>query len=283
MGVVDRTNEFADILGHLSGTKTDCYKNQREEPQQADTAQSGVNKMATEISDHVDVTAVRVAELKKQVKSTALFNDKTSTIQELFFYIQEDLKGLEIKIAKFEDHVKHAQARQVHQDHSVNMVGILRMRLGEVTKDAKVAHEEWTLSMQRQQNRKQMLSTPRPIGRNIEKSGRTLEDVDGGHLRQRTMTVSQTSISRMEAVQQVQRRVAELGQMFTHASTFVQQQEDMIARIDDELVQTQEYIDQGEQELLKYWHRLSSNRQLIFKVFGILMVFVVFFVLFLSD
>jgi syntaxin 5 len=282
MGVIDRSQEFLCILSQFGAeagrtVEAKCDKNL------PTTAQSELNNIAKDISDKVYAAALRVTELKKIVKATALFDDRTSHIQEMSFYINEDIRDLNQKISNFEKHVEHLHAAHADRRHSVNMVGILKLRLGEVIKDAKVAHEGWTASMQRQQMRKQQLPfVRRPLGKTFTDVGPTLSshtDAQGGELRQRVVE----RVSKLEAVQKVQAQVAELGKMFTVAARHVNEHQDMIERIDDHTEESMMHIENANNELLHHWHHVAGSRQLICKVFGILFFFVVFFVVFLSD
>ena len=53
-------------------------------------------------------------------------------------------------------------------------------------------------------------------------------------------------------------------------------------RIDDNVDDTLANVHAGENELLKYFTNLSDNRMLAAKVFGILFVFLIFFMFFMA-
>jgi len=56
----------------------------------------------------------------------------------------------------------------------------------------------------------------------------------------------------------------------------------MVTRIDDDVGNTLDNLEGAEASLLKYLSSISSNRMLIIKVFGIIIFFIVFFIIFLS-
>merc|ERR1719478_1869069 len=89
--------------------------------------------------------------------------------------------------------------------------------------------------------------------------------------------------SRAEAVQSVQRTIGELATMFQKMAVMVTAQEEMIQRIDHDVDDTTDNMNAAQDNLLKYFHHISSNRSLILKVFCILIFFVVFFVIFIAD
>merc|ERR1719413_299410 len=107
------------------------------------------------------------------------------------------------------------------------------------------------------------------------------DDLEGGGGGPGQAMCMQYATSRVEAVQSVQRTIGELAQMFQKMAVMVTAQEEMIQRIDHDIDDTMTNIEQGQDNLLKYFHHISSNRWLIIKVFLILIFFVIFFVIFL--
>lgn len=67
--------------------------------------------------------------------------------------------------------------------------------------------------------------------------------------------------------------------MFTQLAAMVQEQGEMALRIDDNVDNVVTNVDSAQGELLKYLQTISNNRWLALKVFGILMVFVMLFIL----
>ncbi len=57
----------------------------------------------------------------------------------------------------------------------------------------------------------------------------------------------------------------------------VQEQGEMAVRIDENIDDTLSNVDSAQTQLLKYLNTISSNRWLVMKIFGILMVFLVVF------
>ncbi|KAI1044704.1 hypothetical protein LB505_007745 [Fusarium chuoi] len=59
----------------------------------------------------------------------------------------------------------------------------------------------------------------------------------------------------------------------------VSEQSEMIQRIDANTEDVVDNVEGAQRELLKYWNRVSSNRMLIAKMFGTLMIFFLIWVL----
>lgn len=78
---------------------------------------------------------------------------------------------------------------------------------------------------------------------------------------------------RGEAIEAIERTINELGGIFGQLATMVAEQSEMIERIDANTEDIVDNVDGAQRELMKYWSRVSSNRWLIAKMFGVLMIF----------
>ena len=58
----------------------------------------------------------------------------------------------------------------------------------------------------------------------------------------------------------------------------VQEQGEMAVRIDENIDETLSNVDSAQTQLLKYLNTISSNRWLVMKIFGVLMVFMILFI-----
>ena len=78
---------------------------------------------------------------------------------------------------------------------------------------------------------------------------------------------------RGEAIEAIERTIAELGGIFGQLATMVSEQSEMIQRIDANTEDVVDNVQGAQRELLKYWSRVSGNRWLIARMFGVLMIF----------
>lgn len=76
--------------------------------------------------------------------------------------------------------------------------------------------------------------------------------------------------------------ITELGSIFQQLAHLVAEQGEVALRIDENVDDTLANVDAGQAQLLKYYDTISSNRWLILKVFGVLMLFLAFFVTFIA-
>ncbi|KAJ9624058.1 Integral membrane protein SED5 [Taxawa tesnikishii (nom. ined.)] len=84
---------------------------------------------------------------------------------------------------------------------------------------------------------------------------------------------------RGEAIEGIERTIAELGGIFGQLAQMVQEQGDMIQRIDANTDDVVDNVEGAQRELMKYWGRVQGNRWLVAKMFGVLMIFFLLWVL----
>ena len=77
---------------------------------------------------------------------------------------------------------------------------------------------------------------------------------------------------RGEAIEAIERTINELGSIFGQLASMVSEQSEMIQRIDANTEDVVDNVQGAQRELLKYWSRVSGNRWLVAKMFGVLMV-----------
>lgn len=85
--------------------------------------------------------------------------------------------------------------------------------------------------------------------------------------------------SRSDAITAIESTIHELGGIFSQLAQMVSEQTDMIQRIDANTEDVVTNVSGAQRELMKYWGRVSSNRWLVAKMFGVLMIFFLLWVL----
>lgn len=88
------------------------------------------------------------------------------------------------------------------------------------------------------------------------------------------------SQSRSVALQNVESTISELGGIFTHLATMVAHQGELAIRIDDNMDESLTNVEGASNALLKYLNRISSNRWLLIKLFLVIILFLIIFVVF---
>eukprot|EP01035_Chromulina_nebulosa_P020995 gene20995-27208_t len=93
--------------------------------------------------------------------------------------------------------------------------------------------------------------------------------------------ISQYYETREKAVTEVEKTIGELGQLFQRLSTMITQQQQLIERIDEDIESSVSNAERAKNLLMSAYEKASSNRGLYMKIFAILVIFILFFVLFL--
>jgi syntaxin 5 len=79
---------------------------------------------------------------------------------------------------------------------------------------------------------------------------------------------------RSTAIESIESTIAELGSIFGQLAHMVAEQRETVQRIDADTTDIADNISGAQRELLKYYASISSNRWLMIKVFGVIIVMV---------
>lgn len=85
--------------------------------------------------------------------------------------------------------------------------------------------------------------------------------------------------SRSTAIETIESTIAELGGIFQQLAQMVTEQRESVQRIDANTEDVEMNIERANFEIMKYWKRVSGNRMLMVKIFGILILFFLLFVI----
>lgn len=87
---------------------------------------------------------------------------------------------------------------------------------------------------------------------------------------------------RAETMQNIESTIVELGGIFQQLAHMVKEQEEMVERIDSNVQDAELNIEAAHSEILKYFQTVSKNRWLMIKIFGVLIFFFIFFIVFMA-
>jgi syntaxin 5 len=85
--------------------------------------------------------------------------------------------------------------------------------------------------------------------------------------------------SRSTAIESIEATISELGSIFSQLANMVAEQRETVQRIDADTMDIASNVSGAQRELLKYYASISNNRWLMMKVFGVLIVFFLLFIL----
>ena len=83
--------------------------------------------------------------------------------------------------------------------------------------------------------------------------------------------------SRMQAAEKVEQSIAQLGSLFTQMATLVVSQGEIVQRIEDDVEAGLSNVEQGHEEMTKFYDITKGNRSLIIKILALLLFFILLF------
>jgi syntaxin 5 len=98
------------------------------------------------------------------------------------------------------------------------------------------------------------------------------------------MVTMQSSVieQRSSAVRAIEQTIHDLQRIFQHLAQLTHEQDAQIRRIDDNVNATVLNVEGAHKQLVTYLAKVSNDRWLILKVFGILLLFIFIFVVFFA-
>ncbi|KAH3762355.1 Integral membrane protein [Pelomyxa schiedti] len=110
----------------------------------------------------------------------------------------------------------------------------------------------------------------------------TSVDVEGGGLAVQAMVRHRDTYleSRTQAVRQIETTLVQLQSMFHQVAQLVAEQDEYVKRIDERVDEASHNVDVAHREIVKAEKRVSSNKWLAVKVFSVLVLFIILFIVF---
>ncbi|XP_039976339.1 syntaxin-5a isoform X3 [Xiphias gladius] len=297
----DRTLEFQSACKSLQGRQQNGV--QPSKPALSALRQrSDFTVMAKRIGKDLSNTFAKLEKLTILAKRKSLFDDKAVEIEELTYIIKQDINSLNKQIAQLQDLVRSRGApggRHI-QTHSNTIVVSLQSKLASMSNDFKSVLEVRTENLKQQRSRREQFSQPpvssSPLMANNFKSSvlmqdetRSLGDVaidmdsQTNPLQLQLIDEQDSYIqSRADTMQNIESTIVELGSIFQQLAHMVKEQEETIQRIDANVEDTQLNVEAAHTEILKYFQSVSSNRWLMIKIFLVLIIFFIIFVVFFA-
>lgn len=87
---------------------------------------------------------------------------------------------------------------------------------------------------------------------------------------------------RAETMQNIESTIVELGGIFQQLALMVNEQDEMVGRIHSNVQDAELNIEAAHGEIVKYFQTVSKNRWLMIKIFGVLIFFFIFFIIFMA-
>ncbi len=234
-------------------------------------------------------------------QSQSPFSEQGTRVDELTHAVKGDLGRLQQALGVLEAHVSKsagksgaAQARQAHE-HASNVVKALTGRLVDTTKGFAQALQTRTASLRQHEQRRARIGGAAPSslslssglggggGMNFMREDEERSELSVAiavpTLRQQTQSRS-LLVERAEQVRDIEQSIADVQGVFRKLAELVTVQGEQIARIEDNVLQSEAHAGEAHRQLLHYLSAVSSDRWLAAKLFGVLLLFIFLFVLF---
>lgn len=297
MTYLDRTVEFNNTAESIRIKQNVATKPVKRTPiQQKSQFTIAASKIGKELYD----TSDKLAKLTKLARQPSfVFNDPSVEIEELTFIIKQNIHNLNKEITLLRDMSKSSGNSAQNQSHSDTVITLLNTKLASTTKDFTEVLQHRTETIKTQQDKKILftgntstsLSTPTRAasGSVLYKSNlESLQDSPprtGGEVaivmpQMMLMKQDDYTSQRAVAVENIERTIVELGGIFQQLAALVAEQGDTLQRIDQNIDDSAIHVEKGRDALMKVLYNVSSSRMLIVKLFLVLIVFVVIFIVF---
>ncbi|XP_025418485.1 syntaxin-5 [Sipha flava] len=310
----DRTAEFNSAVRSLQGRQIAKAVQDRDVKKVKALQSYGEFMMvAKSVGYNISNTYAKLEKLTLLAKRKSLFNDKPQEIQELTYIIKEDLNSLNQQIAKLQEVAKLQKATQNNVgrkhllSHESTVVLSLQSKLANISNEFKQVLEIRTKNLKHAKSRRDQFSPDNNLvtlsdssalvprhNSILMSSNQCAINMDNNDNQDRLQVTQQTQAmavydntdqylySRAETMQNIESTIVELGGIFQQLAHMVKEQEEMVERIDTNVQDAELSIEAAHSQILRYFQSVTSNRWLMIKIFGILIFFFIFFVVFLS-
>ncbi|KAK0753629.1 t-SNARE [Schizothecium vesticola] len=309
VAINDRTAEFRHIVTAAKRRQTQKPGSQR---LLGDTQKDGDNgkprrsefaRQAAEIGRGISATMGKLEKLAQLAKKKTLFDDRPVEINELTFVIKQDLSSLNEQIRSLQTLSRRLHPKPDQEgENNKNILLLLQGKLGDVSANFKDVLEIRTKNIQAsrsrteafvstvgqhshvslQQSASPLYGTPNRGSPAPNTDLISLNPIPDQQMQMQMMEEggsNQYIQQRGQAIEAIEATINELGSIFGQLASMVSEQSEMIQRIDANTEDVVDNVEGAQKELLRYWSRVSGNRWLVAKMFGVLMIFFLLWVL----
>jgi len=304
----DRTGEFVSAFKSLQSRQSNGYSPNHRYGQDDRLIKpaSQFTLLSRRIGKDISNTFNKLEKLAILAKRKSLFDDKPIEIQELTYIIKQDITSLNKQISQLQQFVGQGDSQKSKnvQTHSHTVVISLQSKLAYMSKDFKNVLEVRTENMKQQKSRREQFSQGSvaeslpaaamnsnsllnkdsnfaPHVQNSDSIALDMTAFQGNQAQSMIEEKDEYIKSRATAMESIEQTIVELGGIFQQLAHLVSEQEEQIKRIDMNVEDTEMNVEAAHSELLKYFQSISSNRWLIIKIFFVLIVFFIAFVVFM--
>lgn len=311
--VRDRTLEFVSAINSMQSRQGNGVATRKRET--AFNQRSEFMPIAKKIGKDLASTFAKLDKLTQLAKKKSLFDDKADEIQQLTLIIKQDINSLNKQIAQLQELSRSQFGQNGHhkQTHSSSVVVTLQSHLAKMSNKFKSVLEVRTENLKQQRSRREQFSpsaisstlparalsghmgsvllhdeaksSPSSSVSNGSDVAINMDGLDRQRYQNQLQLIDEQDAyiqSRADTMVNIEQTIVELGTIFQQLATMVKEQEETVQRIDANVEDAQLNIEAAHGELVKYFQSVTSNRWLLIKIFAVLIVFFIIFVVFLA-
>uniref|UniRef100_L7M6T8 Putative syntaxin 5a n=1 Tax=Rhipicephalus pulchellus TaxID=72859 RepID=L7M6T8_RHIPC len=307
----DRTAEFKSAAKLMQGTMALQQRRIRGPGERGAQELGRFMHVARQIGKDIASTFAKLEKLTLLARRKTIFDDRPEEIQELTYIIKQDISSLNKAIAQLQEVARSRnQLGGKHmQSHSNSVVVSLQSKLAAMSNDFKSILEVRTENLKHQKSRREQFGSqgvnaalpPSAMGGGsvlLADEYASQQGAGGDFLainmdegpRHRQLQQQQQLLdeqdayiqSRADTMASIESTIVELGSIFQQLAVMVKEQEEMVQRIDANVEDTSLNVEAAHSEILRYFQSVTSNRWLMIKVFAVLIVFFIIFVVFVA-
>lgn len=259
---MDRTTEF---FGYLK-QEVPCVTGQKSNRAQMDQ----ITKEAQGIRENMQHAESTLSELKGLVFGSNVISEYDQNIQDMITALKQEFFSINTRIDGLE-------GMRNKPRHLENVMKSLRRELKELTVVFNEINEQRIDKIRRTTERRRQFGVRQTKPQYFQTTYNTDEvEFDAG---QQDQMLIQNDRERYEQVRGVESMVHDISKLFANLAEVISQADEAILRIDENTLEAEQQITEGIQSVKNYWNLVKGNRGLMIKIFVVVIIFALVFVL----
>ncbi|KAI9361940.1 t-SNARE [Pilaira anomala] len=276
----DRTSEFYNLVDRIK-KRGKVHVPTNKKPTST-SSRSEFARMAAQLGRSIGSTSEKLEQLTTLTKSGISNQTEINTLTQS---IRQDINKLNTQIKILQSVSKSKASTKQSSEHSNSVIMLLQTKLADTSLGFKQVLES-EVDIQHQHQQQIQPASPQPrrrVNANQNMQEETYESPQSlgiPMISQQVMIEQQDQRieQRSNAMETIESTIAELGGIFSQLATMVAEQRETIQRIDQNTDDIEMNVIGAQNQLMKYYSNISSNRSFIIKVF----ITVIFFFLLFS-
>lgn len=268
---MNRTSEFFKYLNQERNTP-----NYQLHPLQPQRQRNPFSDKIHDINHRLHFTAESIEELRVLVRGDNILGQNDTKIQNLIISLNRDIGTIDQMIQQIEQMKSQPQ-------NSASVAQNLRRNLAALTQDFKTIIQERGELIEKQMERRRTTigaTSISPISNSTNFSDLVYAgDDDEVEIPMQNQMLFEQQQERYGMVRNVEQSISEITDMLIRLSEIIASHDYEIDRIDAAANETISSLEKGQTELLKYYEKVKSNKCLMLKIFAILIVFSLIFII----